>query len=82
LFENREPGNLDAQVEEIFANLTQDLMVWAKLSREYSIDLFCGFFMKETDEGIEVSSNTLKALGDRGIKLGICLYSRAPGLDT
>ena len=42
------------------------------------LDLFCGFFMKQSDEGLEVSAAALKALGERGIKLGICLY--APSL--
>jgi hypothetical protein len=52
---DREPENLNAQVEEILGQLTKDLSVWAALTKEYKVDLFCGFFMKETDEGIEVS---------------------------
>lgn len=72
---DKEPENLNAQVEEILSNLTQELTIWTKLSNEYGIDLFCGFFMKESDEGFEISPQTLKALSDRGIKLAICLYA-------
>ena len=72
---DQEPGNLDAQVEEIFGQLTKDLSVWAALSKEYKVDLFCGFFMSETDEGIEVSAKTLQTLGERGIKFGVCIYA-------
>lgn len=72
---DREPENLDAQVDEILKQLTQDLTVWASLSNDYKIDLFCGFFMKQTDEGVEISTKTLKALGERGIKLGFCIYA-------
>lgn len=71
----QEPGNLDAQVAELFARVTKDLGVWASLSSAYDIDLFCGFFMDETDEGLEISAETLKTLGDRGIKLGVCIYA-------
>jgi hypothetical protein len=77
---DREPGNLESQIEEILGQLTQDLTIWAKLGEEYKIDLFCGFFMQESDEGVEISAKSLKALGERGIKLGGCLY--APDLIT
>lgn len=72
---DQEPGNLDAQVEEILGRLTQDLAVWTELSADYSVDLFCGLFMKGSDEGIEISEKNLKALGERGIKLGLCIYA-------
>lgn len=72
---DREPENLDAQVEEILVQLTQDLTIWESLANDYRIDLFCGFFMEQTDEGVEVSVKTLKALAERGIKLGFCIYA-------
>jgi len=71
----REPEDLDAQVDEILGQLTQDLTVWASLAEDYSMDLFCGFFMDQTDEGLEVSVKTLGALSDRGSKLGFCVYA-------
>ena len=70
----QEPANLDAQVAELFTRVNQDLAVWERLSSKYRIDLFCGFFMNEDDEGLVVSADTLKVLGDRGIKLSLCLY--------
>jgi hypothetical protein len=72
---DREPEDLDAQVEEILGQLTQDLAVWVSLSKNHRMDLFCGFFMEQTDEGVEISTQTLKALGERGIKLGFCVYA-------
>jgi hypothetical protein len=71
----QEPANLDAQISDLFAGITTDLGVWANLSKACDIDLFCGFFMSSTDEGMEISSATLKILGDRGIKLGFCIYA-------
>ena len=78
---DRKPENLDAQVDEILGQLTQDLTVWALLSNDYRIDLFCGFFMEKTDEGVEISVKTLKALGERRIKLGFCIYAPLKDVD-
>ena len=73
----QQPGNLDAHVAELFGRVNNDFSVWATLSGEHKIDLFCVYFMSEADEGVEASAETLKALGDRGIKLGLRIYSPA-----
>jgi hypothetical protein len=73
----RKPGDLDAQVVEIFDKLNPDLSVWASLTKKFHVDLFCDFSMKKTDEGIEISAKTLQTLGERNIPVGICLYSSA-----
>ena len=70
-----EPENLDAQVLEIFGKLTNDLAVWHALSERFSIDLFCGWFMKEGNEGVSVSPSTLQALGERRIVLSLDIYA-------
>jgi len=72
---DREPEDLNGQISEILGQITGDLEVWRLLSQKYEIDLFCGWFMKEGGEGLEVSAESLAALGDRGIKLGVCLYA-------
>lgn len=69
-----EPENLDAQVEEILGKLNQDLSVWKTLGASFQIDLFCGWFMKENNEGVAVSPSTLQALGSRGITLALDIY--------
>ena len=70
-----EPENLDAQVAEILGKLTSDLSVWVDLSNRFKMDLFCGWFMNESNEGVEITPNTLNQLGERGIKLGIDIYA-------
>jgi hypothetical protein len=77
---DQESGDLDGQIAELFSRVKKDLVAWAGLSKKYEIDLFCGLFMNETDEGLEISVDTMKLLSERGIKLGICVY--APTLDT
>ncbi len=68
------PENIDAQILEIIKKLTNDLNVWKSLSSKYEIDLFCGLFMKESNEGLEISPSSLKILGERGILLALDIY--------
>jgi hypothetical protein len=69
------PGDLDAQVQEILGQLTDDMAIWDRISALYDVDLFCGWFMKAENEGMEISANTLRALGARGIELSLDIYS-------
>lgn len=75
----REPADLDGQVQELLGALTQDLEVWAALARRFRVDLFCGLFMKSTNEGATLSPETLAALGNRGIKLSLDVYDGSYG---
>jgi hypothetical protein len=72
---DQQPGNLDEQIKSIFGKLTDDLEIWKVLSSQFEMDLFCGFFMKETDEGLKISSESLRILGERSISLGLCIYA-------
>ncbi len=72
-----EPEAIDAQVQETLARLTPDLQIWKKLAQNHRIDLFCGLFMDEVNEGIELSPETLVQIGQRGISLGFDIYGPA-----
>ena len=74
----KQPADLDAQIAEIFGRLPTDLAVWATLGKEFDIDIFCGFWMRETDEGMTVSAETMNILSDRGVRLGFCVYAPLP----
>ncbi|WP_337243881.1 DUF4279 domain-containing protein [Luteimonas sp. gir] len=69
----REPEDLDAQIMEIFGQLTQDLNAWESLSH-YEPDLFCGLFMGISNDGLPLSAKALLALGQRGVALGLDIY--------
>jgi hypothetical protein len=73
----QQPGNVDAHVAELFGRVNSDLSAWATLSREYEMELWCVYFTGEPDEDAQVSAGTLSVLGDRGIKLGLRIYSPA-----
>ena len=69
------PENLDGQVEEILSQLTDDISVWKNLGSRFRLNLFCGLFMKDSNEGMDISSETLMALGQRGITIGLDIYA-------
>jgi len=73
----RQPGSLDAHVTELFGRVNDALPVWRRLSRDYQIELFCVYFTREAHKPVQASPQTLKALGDRGIKLKLHIYSPA-----
>ena len=70
-----EPENVDGQVQEILSQLTDDLSVWTDLGARFGVDLFCGWFMQETNEGLSLSPWTLADLGQRGIVLALDIYA-------
>jgi hypothetical protein len=72
---DREPEDLDGQIAELLAKLTPSLEIWHSIAERYHVDLFCGFFMRETNEGVEISPTSLAALGQRKIILGLDIYS-------
>ena len=75
--DDAEPADPDAQIAQILGQLTPDLAIWQSLGARYRIDLFCGWFMDELNEGVRLAAATLLALGERGIVLDMDLYGAA-----
>lgn len=73
--DDRTPGDLDLQVSELLVGTTDDLAVWRRLAGRYRVDVFCGLFMRDANEGISISPQTLQRLGERGIELGLDIYA-------
>ena len=69
------PGDLDAQVQEILAQVTDDFTVWNRLALQFDIDLYCGWFMERENEGLGITASTLRELGARSIELSLDIYS-------
>jgi hypothetical protein len=72
---DREPEDMDDQIEEILSQTTSDLTIWRSIAEEHEIDLFCGLFLGVSNEGMSLSSKSLAALGERGIELALDIYS-------
>lgn len=73
--DDREPGDLDAQIAELLSGLSDDLTVWADLTTRFRADVFCGLFLDEGNEGISLSPQTLALLGSRNLTIGLDIYS-------
>lgn len=73
--ESLSPGDLDAQVKDLLSGTTNDIDIWRTITSRFRADIFCGLFLNEGNEGLIVSPNTLKLLGDRGICLGLDIYA-------
>lgn len=69
-----EPENLDGQVAELLEKLTSDIAVWSDLMQRFEVDLFCGWFMESSNEGVSISCATMRALAERGIELSLDIY--------
>ena len=71
---DRMPGDLDGQIIELFASLSTDLAAWENLAERFNGNLFCGLFMKESNEGLTLSAKTMKELAFRGLILHLDIY--------
>ena len=71
---DQSPGDLEAQIERLLAGLTSDLEVWSDLGRRFRIDIFCGLFMEDGNEGLVLSPRVLGALGERGMEVSLDIY--------
>ncbi|MDD5262333.1 MAG: DUF4279 domain-containing protein [Methylacidiphilales bacterium] len=72
---DREPEDMDDQINEILSRMTTDLAVWRNITERFEVDLFCGLFMGSGNEGLTISSQSLAALGMRGIEIGLDIYA-------
>jgi hypothetical protein len=71
--------DFDHQVADLLRKLTPDLLAWHSLRERFDLDFYCGWFMGKTNEGVTVSPETLRALSERGIELGLELYAPSNG---
>ncbi len=72
---DREPEDMDGQIQEILSQTTSDLTVWRSIGEKHQIDLFCGLFLGVSNEGMSLAAKSLAALGERGIELALDIYS-------
>lgn len=68
------PGDVNGQVAAILGQLTSDLDVWKSLVARFDVDMFCGWFLEESNEGVTLAPSTLLSLAERGIELDIDIY--------
>jgi Domain of unknown function (DUF4279) len=77
--QDREPEGLNEQIQGLLAATTFDLSRWKAVSSTARLDIYCGLFMNDSNEGLTISAEVMRALGDRGIELSLVLYSPSEG---
>lgn len=76
---NDDSADPDEQIADILSRVSNDLSVWATLSR-FQPDLYCGLFLEGyTCHALILSGATQKLLGERGVELDVQIY---PPLDN
>ena len=69
------PEDTHGQVRELLTKLTSDMNVGRAISQRFDVDLFSGWLMSQTNDGAELTSETLLALGERGVALSLDIYA-------
>jgi ribosomal protein L19 len=72
---DRTPEDIDGQIREIFSQITADVAVWQSITKKYRVNLFCGLFMSEANDGLGISPQSLSVLAERGIELWFDIYA-------
>lgn len=72
--DNREPADLNGQINELLDGLTSDLAVWRSLSTRFEGQVFCGLFLASTNEGFALRPETLSRLSERGLLIDFDIY--------
>jgi hypothetical protein len=72
---DREPEDIDGQIREIFSKIPADAAVWQSITKKYRVNLFCGVFMSETNDGLSISPQSMAFLAERGIELWFDIYA-------
>ena len=68
------PEDLNTQIREILSRVSSDLTVWHDLASKYRMEIFVGLFLNESNEGMFIDTEAVKALGDRGIEISLDIY--------
>ncbi len=66
--------SIETQITELFSLLSQDLQIWQELTTKYRADLFCGLWINGWNRGIALTSEILKQISDRGLKIDFDIY--------
>lgn len=70
-----ETGDFDGQISQLLAQIPIGTDVWLELGKRFEIDIYCGWFMHGSSEGVAISPQSLLMLGERNIALSVEIYA-------
>ena len=65
-----------AEIDALLNGLTQDIQIWKSLATKYDGDLYCGVWLSESNQGMELSPGLMARLGERGLRLGLDINAK------
>jgi hypothetical protein len=80
-FKNNETLPLEEKIEALLTRFTNEINVWKHATKDVKADIFCGLFLDGWNEGFSLSSNILKEISDRNIRIGFDIYSPTDSWD-
>ena len=69
-------SDVEDVVRLLLDRLPADPELWAALTRDYKVDVFCGIFMDRRNQGFEIPPEISKMLAERGLGIGFDIYER------
>ncbi len=67
-------ANLEAQIADLLGRVTKDVAVWQRITKRFSVRIFCGIFMTHENEGFGLTSDILAQLASYGLSVDFDLY--------
>jgi hypothetical protein len=74
--DRRSPADLDGQINDLLARLTNDIQTWQSLAARYRGRVFCGLFLGGANEGLRLLPDTLVRVGERGLLMDAEIYEQ------
>ncbi|MCR5857115.1 DUF4279 domain-containing protein [Mesorhizobium sp. J428] len=72
--ERQDGAHLSDQISQLLAETSSDHEVWTDLVQRYRVDMFCGIWLDEPGQGVNLAPMVLVELGRRGISLELDIY--------
>jgi hypothetical protein len=73
--EPTDSADFDGQISALLGSINISLDDWTSVAGRFEMNIFCGWFMRESIEGVTISPRTLRMLGDRNISLSVDIYA-------
>lgn len=66
--------DVNSTVVRLLATLPNDLAIWHSITNRFSVDLFLGLWMRNSNRGFDLQRDTLQLLFDRRLEIGFDIY--------
>lgn len=71
----RPDGDINERISVLLGSVTADPTVWQRLRARYRLEIFCGVFLRSSNQGLSVSPQILGELANRGLQLSLDMYT-------